>query len=206
MSGKHGRTSEPPPNSKYGSDGDEVHSDATRLLNNLLAPKAALTFGRSGTPRWDAADGHGFGDYVALDSGVAFLEPGPEVDGGDLGDLFRNFGQLNASLPFSEGERRWLIAAQRANWRERYRERTDFAEDILAVETTVISAGLQQVLYGRDLVRRWAAWRREEHEFKGQGSLENAQVLLGSIIRELVPAGLDDGDARDLPYAAAFLV
>jgi len=191
--------------STYGAAGEEVASAAVHLLDNLLAPKTPLPFRRSEKPCWASDDLKGFEDLLEIDSGVAHLEPAPDpiVDGNQLAQLFRNFRELNASLPFREGERHWLIGAWRANRELKPSPRVEAI--IEARETTVISAGLRQPLDGQDLVRRWAAWRREEHEFDGQDSRRRAQVLLGSIMHELLPAGLDDHDARYSPYAAGFL-
>lgn len=189
----------------YGPNGREVALAAAHLLDNLLAPKASLTFRPFERPRWDSDDLKGFEDFIEVDSGVAFLEPAPDpiVSGDRLAQLFRNVRELNASLPFREGERHWLIAAWLANREPKPSARVEAVAE--AEDTTVISAGLRQDLDGRDLVRRWAAWRREEHEFDGQDSRRRAQTLLRSITHELLPAGLDDHYARLLPHAAGFL-
>jgi hypothetical protein len=120
--------------------------------------------------------------------------------------FFRNLRHLNTLLPFSEGERLWLLDWAQEQRAHRY-DGEQFVSGLLPVEATIISGGLRQALIGRDLARRWPAWLRAEHEFKGQGSLQAAQEVLGHIIRHVVPIpdGLRDDQARDFPYAAQFL-
>ena len=196
--------------SPYGPAGEELQLDAVRLLDNLLAPKAAMAFGPDETPRWTEDDLSALQYFYALDASVAHLDSPPSVegrgdyvDGVDVANLFRNFRELNASLPFSEGERHWLFPRIKAL---RARDYGTFVARLATVETTVISAGVQQALVGWDVARRWPAWRREEQEFTDQGSLQNAQRLLSRIANHIVPNGLDDPEARELPYAAQFLV
>jgi hypothetical protein len=196
--------------SPYGPAGEELQFDAMRLLDNLLAPKAEMAFGPGETPQWTKDDDSAFWCFYAFDASVAFLDDPPAeegradyVDGADVGNLFRNFRELNASLPFSEGERHWLLGLRTEHIRGRDYEA--FFGRLVAAETTVISAGVQQELVGRDLARRWPAWRREEQEFTGQGSLQNAQRLLSRIAHHVVPNGLTGSDAQELPYAVQFL-
>lgn len=197
---------------RYGPAGSEMWRDATRLLNNLLAPKPDLAFMPGDPPQWDEGDIAAFANYHAFERSVPFLEPQSSVggdslvDGQDLGDLFRNFRELNACLPFSEGERHWLLA--QALEVRAYQDYGAFVTGLIPVETPVISDGIQQKLVGEDLARRWPAWRREQQEFSGQGSLQKAQRLLGRIIYELVPGPyeFDEYKTRKIPYAAEFLV
>lgn len=196
--------------SPYGPAGDELQHDAVRLLDNLLAPKTEIAFGPGEAPRWAEDDDRAFWHFYGLDNSVAFLEDPPAeegradyVDGADVANLFRNFRELNASLPFSEGERHWLLDLRKGHILGRDHE--TFFGRLVAAETTVISAGVQQELVGRDLARRWPAWRREEQEFTGQGSLQNAQRLLSRIAHHIVPHGLGSSEAQELPYAAQFL-
>jgi hypothetical protein len=189
---------------RYGSAGSEMWLDAAHFLNNLLAPKTDMAFGPSDLPQWDEDDTMAFAYCHDLEGSLPFLEPGPSVDGRDLANLFRNVRELNTYIPFNEGERHWLDP----RWRTRrlHHEGPTFVDELLVAEATIISAGVQQQLNGIDLVRRWAAWRREEHEFKRQESLRTAQKLLGRIARELVsPSDIDGRDISDVPYAAKIL-
>lgn len=197
---------------RYGPAGSEMWSDATRLLNNLLAPKTDLVFMPTDPPQWDEDDIAAFAGYHAFERSAPFLEPQSSVDGDnlvdgqDLGDLFREFRELNTCLPFGEGERHWLLARALEEVKA-YQDYGEFVTGLIPVETTVISGGVQQVLNGRDLARRWPAWRREQQEFHGQGSLRKAQSLLAQIIYELVPGPYEfnEGDNQMTPYAAEFL-
>lgn len=86
---------------------------------------------------------------------------------------------FQAALPFTVEERTWFLdpdgtTAERADKRNQ--------------EATIISAGVHKVVSGRELVRRWLAWRRETDEFEGQGTLDIAREALRSL-HELVTPG-----------------
>ena len=42
-------------------------------------------------------------------------------------------------------------------------------------------AGVRRVVSGRDLMRRWIAWRREAGEYEGQGSHDQARDALRTM-------------------------
>lgn len=181
-------------NGPYGGDGREVGRFALYLSQVLRSTTAETAIGPDGSPGWDKHDRKAFDYYDDFQSGIAFIEtavdfdPVPDgvpagVSGDDLGDLYRKFHRFHAALPFSEGERYWLLAADR-----RFsKQDTDLVAGLLASHTTIVSAGIRQPLHGRDLVRRWAAWRRETDEFAGQGSLDEAHTVLRSIAAQLLP-------------------
>jgi hypothetical protein len=187
----------------YGSIGDGTGVDALQLLDNLLAPKTPMPFEPGEAPRWDEADWSGFDHLYALQGGMDCIDPSWNVDGLSTGELIRPWQHLTTALPFSEAERFWMIDASREHWRK---HRTpDLSNEIVTVETTVMSAGLRQVLRGRDLVRRWASWRREADEFAAQGSLTTAIFLLDHMAYELVPDEFSKPAFRDrYPNVALF--
>jgi len=91
--------------------------------------------------------------------------------------LFR----YRVALPYDEAERHWLYDAYGAAWGP------DSIQIIRNQEARVMSSGLQRVLLGRDLVRRWWAWRRETDEYSGQGSAAAARETLRKMIETLSP-------------------
>jgi len=158
----------------------------TRFLENLLASKDEVPEKGTHGPVWTKDDVEGIRHYVAFSSSVPFLEPDQSVDGGILAGLHRCVGELNASLPFSEGERLWLLPEIKAL----PHEHELLARLIGLGRVPVLSAGMRQDVDGRVLVERWADWRREEGEFAGEGSREHAQLMLGKVIRELMPTAI----------------
>ena len=188
--------------SPYGYIGDEAGPNALGLLDNLLAPKAPMPLEIAGTkPRWDESDRDGFHHLVQLDEDMACIDPSFDSEGPSTGDLIRPWQQLMTSLPFTEAERHWMIGTAH----QYQREQREFPEDIIPIETTVMSAGVRQMVRGRNLVRRWVSWRRETHEYAGQGSLNRAIFLLDHMAYELVPGMFTTPDfAAQYPHVAEF--
>lgn len=188
--------------SPYGYIGDEAGPNALGLLDNLLATKSPMSLHIAGTvPRWDESDKRGFDYLIGLDSDMACIDPSFDIEGSSTGELVRPWQELMASLPFTEAERHWMIGTAR----KQRREQREFPEAIIPVETTVVSAGVRRTVRGRSLVRRWASWRRETHEFAGQGSLTKAIFLLDHIAYELVPGMFTNSAFREqYPHVAEF--
>jgi hypothetical protein len=175
--------------SPYGMTGGETGEHVLGLLENLLTPKTPMPFEPGETPRWDDTDIEAF-EYVALlDGDMRCLDPTYEEGSVNTGLTHEAWQQLTPSLPFGEGERNWLIQTlyrpmgqtDKPTVRERY------PNAFLPIEATVISGGVHQVVQSRDLVRRWASWRRETDEFAGQGNITRAIFLLDHLAYELVP-------------------
>jgi hypothetical protein len=89
--------------------------------------------------------------------------------------------RYRVALPFDETERAWLYDAYEAAWGPKCIQR------IRAQEARVMSAGLRRVVVGRDLMRRWWAWRRETDEYAGQGGLDAAREGLRAIVEAVAP-------------------
>lgn len=87
----------------------------------------------------------------------------------------------HAALPFNEAERGIVCSAYRADSGEAgaYRE---IPSQIRQQEFEIVSAGLGSVVRGRDLMRRWWAWRREADDFDGQDSLSRAKTALIQLV------------------------
>jgi hypothetical protein len=189
----------------YGERGDEAGADALKVLDGLLAPKTPMPFSLDETPHWDETDWRGFDDLFSLHGDMDYLDTSWEEDGLGTGELMEPWQHFTAALPFSEGERYWMIDASRQHWRTGRNLDTSFSEHLVTIETAVMSGGLRQALRGRDLVRRWACWRREAGEFAGQGSLTTALFLLDHIAYELVPDSFSEpGFSSQYPHVAEF--
>jgi hypothetical protein len=194
------------PEGPYGGIGDEGGEHALQLLENLLAPKTPMPFASGETPRWDDTDQQGFHFLFGLQSDINCIDPSYD-DTISTGEIIDPWHGIATALPFSEAERYWMLEAQRRHWRT-HRQRdpeVPLTESIVSVETTVMSAGVRQVLRGRDLARRWAAWRREADEFSGQGGLTTALSMLNHIAYELVPDAFSrPGFSEQYPRVAEF--
>src|ERR1700722_8648245 len=90
--------------------------------------------------------------------------------------------QYRMALPFDEAEREWLWHAYDDAWGP------DSIDMLRQQEARIISVGLQRVILGRDLVRRWWAWRRETEEYAGRGSLDIAREALREVIETVSPS------------------
>lgn len=191
----------------YGAIGNEGGEHALQLLENLLAPKTPMPFAPGQTPRWDKTDQRGFHSLFALQGDMNCIDPSYD-ETISTGELTEPWHDLATSLPFSEAERYWMMWAQRKHWRthrQRGPEEVPLPESIVTEKAVVMSGGVRQALRGRDLVRRWAAWRREADEFAGQGSLTAAIFFLDHMAYELTPAEFSKPDfAERFPHVADF--
>ncbi|MGC2375539.1 MAG: hypothetical protein WA484_16865 [Solirubrobacteraceae bacterium] len=175
--------------SPYGMTGGETGEHALGLLENLLTPKTPMPFKPGETPRWDDTDIEAFDYVMELDGDMRCIDPTFEEGTVNTGETHRAWQPLELSLPFSEGERRWLIQALRKPSGNTHKPsvRARYPNAFLPTEATVVSGGIRQQVEGRDLVRRWASWRRETDEFADQGNITRAIFLLDHLAYELVP-------------------
>jgi hypothetical protein len=175
--------------SPYGMTGGEAGEHALGLLENLLAPKTPMPFAPGETPRWDDTD-IGAIDYVMeLDADMRCLDPTFEEGSVNTGETHKAWQALELSLPFNEGERRWLINALRQPSGHIHQPgvRARYPHAFLPTEASVVTGGIRRPVDGLDVVRRWASWRRETDEFADQGNITRAIFLLDHLAYELVP-------------------
>lgn len=89
--------------------------------------------------------------------------------------------RFHTALPFGEAERGWFLKAYSGDF-----EPTGTGGNVLKAignqEARIVTAGVRQVVNGRELVRRWLAWRRETDEYADQGTLDLARVTLDEIV------------------------
>jgi len=140
--------------------------------------------------QWVGRDGWAFHECQEIERAaphaLAELDVG---DGATLSDLLHTF---HTALPYSEAEWHWLHRAYyelpvgSGRWNIIRRQ-----------EIQLVSSGLRQVVYGRDLLRRWWAWRRETDEFRGQGTLDVARGALSAMVENFHP---DPKVQEDRPY------
>jgi hypothetical protein len=168
----------------FGHHGDDVGGRALSVYSALSQP-APSSLSLNGKPLvWGENDFRIFENVQELETGIRFIEPHPDMDGGDIGNLHRAFFRWHVALPLSEAERLWIFDPLDGDFARK--ERMHFPESIIGFTGEVISGGIKQALQGQEIVRRMSAWRRETDEFVGQGSLEEARQALGDIAITLV--------------------
>jgi hypothetical protein len=131
------------------------HADA--LSTDLHESHGEIPINGDGLPTWSPSDHSAFSTYSDFRYTLDYIEPHDET--GE--ELWHAVDLFHAALPFSEGERRWFLDARQAAWSAEVEEFvTSFPENIAGAETTITSNGLHQIIKGRELIRRWTAWRR----------------------------------------------
>jgi hypothetical protein len=149
---------------------------AADLLSGLCEQPPA---GTGQQRRWISSDYVTFSDLQWVELTIPHAQAELKVD--ETIALDKVLNALHAALPYSEAERIWLHRAGNdpdgtPNW--------DRLPRVRRQEAVIVSSGVRQVVYGRELLRRWWSWRREADEFSGQGTLDPAREAL----RELVEA------------------
>jgi hypothetical protein len=158
----------------YGMMGDSSGREALALLDGLRL--------RGGDPEpRHSVDGDSmvYERLHELDTGLMFIEPHPDMEGGEYGKLHRLFEDFHVALPFTEGERRWL-------YRQVSQGHPGYLHDFAGQTDRIMEGGMMREVNGGDLVRRWRAWRREDDEFAGQNSLDRAMRALSDISHRLI--------------------
>jgi hypothetical protein len=161
----------------WGSFGSALGRSVILVLRELMDPKSAGPQSRE-PATWDRSDKSALVRLKDLEGNIGFIEPAPDpvISGTDIYNLFQEFGRLHTALPFSEAERAWLLG----------KDEQDLPDGIIGDSAEIMSGGILRVVQGRELVRRWWAWRREADEFAGQGSLDEARQALGVLANTLV--------------------
>jgi hypothetical protein len=132
--------------------------------------------------RWLPSDYNSFNTWQLFELAVPFAQAALDVaEGARVNGLMR---AIHAALPYDEAERVWLCEAF-------YSEGNTPDPEMAALpavrgrEVELVWSGLRHVVYGRDLLRRWWAWRRQTDEFRGQGTLPMARDALGNLYETL---------------------
>lgn len=167
----------------FGDFGDDVGQRAIEVLAGLLESVPNSFIQDDKLVIWSEDDSETFESLVEFETGIKFIEPHPDADGGDVGGLHRAFGRFHIALPLSEAERYWLLSPLDEPPRA---SRVNDLGALIGTAEEITSAGVRQVVQGRELVRRLGMWRREKDEFAHQGTLDEAREALGHIAKMLV--------------------
>ncbi len=142
--------------------------------------------------RWREADYDSFSYVLDVESGSRRLRMSPDVPEDQrqavADKVAAPLAAFREALPYSEAERRWLVDTD-DELRHRFPQFSDTPERVAVIrasEDEILSAGLLQVVSGRELIRLWWSWRRQTDEFTDQGSRDIAYGALrelGGILR-----------------------
>lgn len=170
----------------FGYHGYDVGNRAVGILAGLLeaSPESPASDNRLGV--WSKDDFGVFENLCVFETGIRFVEPHEDVDGEEIAELHRTFGRFHTALPLSEAERHFLFDPLDVVDRSQRAWDVHRPESLVGVAEEVTSGGIKQVIQGREVVRRLAAWRREADEFADQGTLDEARQALGEIATTLV--------------------
>lgn len=177
MSAEHERSSrfyEP-----FGDVGAEI-ADFAKLLGESLAQAPEVLDSSEVMP---SADAEALEHWLVLEHLVPMMAVPEELDGVVRKQGHDVLSVLHTAMPYSEAERGWLLRLYRQPNRPEIfvREPEALPTWLATQEARIMSAGAKRVVSGRDLMRRWTAWRRQSGEFEGQGSLDEARAALRGV-------------------------
>jgi hypothetical protein len=142
--------------------------------------------------QWLKSDGRAYNTWHSLQEHVPSALAEPDLNADQIELITGLVTNVNVAVPYDEAERSWLYGA----YIDAYNEAGAGSIGIIRQRQPeeIVSRGLRQVIDGRDLMRRWWAWRRETDEFSGQGSLDIARGALRSLIETVAPSDLPAAD------------
>jgi hypothetical protein len=189
----------------YGVAGLSIGKSA-QFFRGALVPKRTPSPAAHRHRYWTEQDHDSFGSAISIERTSRRLRMSLDLtldQRQTIADqLLGSLATLREALPYSEAERRWLVDTHEqltAQHSEYYTGGTgerlsirppsgELLQHIKATEGEIVSAGLRQVVQGRDLVRRWWSWRRQTDEFADQGSREIVHLALNELSAMLVPS------------------
>jgi hypothetical protein len=158
----------------FGDVGNEIAQFAGLLIQSLSTdPEAANESGNM-----LEEDSLALEYWLELEHLVPIVAVPEELDGDVRKAAHDALSTLHTATPFSEAERGWLLQVARQTTPRRVETFPGLVE---TQESQIMSAGIKLVVTGRDLMRRWTAWRRGQDEFEGQGGLDQAREALVRI-------------------------
>jgi hypothetical protein len=173
--------------SPYGITGGDI-GDAAVNLRDRIAASGEQTALPSHPPVWDKADEMALSYLLRIEERL----PSPSFErelGEPIETHFPDLARFHAALPFTDAEREWLVAKSRALWQFEPKDMQAIHDRTLSIEQKITELGAQQGVAGADMVRRWAAWRRNADEFKENSTREDAAYALDKLVGVLYPYG-----------------
>jgi hypothetical protein len=173
--------------SSYGLPGVQVGEFAVLLRDRIAASGEQPPVPPGQAREWDDADRTSFGFLLDMEESLPMLDDVVE----DVPSRLPEIGRFHAALPFTDAEREWLLAKQKALWEPRSEHLRQIHAGTFSVKQRIVELGEEQHVAGADMVRRWAAWRRNADEFAENSSREDAAYALDKLAHELLPYGID---------------
>jgi hypothetical protein len=161
------------------------------MLQMDLAPMTeAMPFAHGDTPRWADSDLQAFGGYIEFELNLTHAN---SALGGQAESKLPDVRQVHEGLPFTDDEREWIWNQRYVGWHREPGESPSWKDGRLwwPVDSHIIKLGDRQGEDRRDLVRRWAAWRRGADEFADRATFRQAMGALFRLGVELCPEGPD---------------
>jgi len=175
--------------------GDPINAHATA---HWLAQPTSWQPGKR--RRWLNADVSSLWWFAEFEGWAPRVRASERFDWGDQSflnlRLDQLMGQFHAALPFDEPERRWLVSTY-VGLEPEFGAK-ELVTEIRGQSAEIMAAGLRRVVEGRDLMRRWWAWRRDVDEFEGSGAALSAAGTLMDMNVLLEDGGYD----AELPPSA----
>jgi hypothetical protein len=171
--------------SPYGMVGGDI-GDAAVDLRDRIAASGEQNALPSHPPIWDEADEMALSFFLDLEARL------PSFDrelGEPAATRFPELARFHTAVPFTDAERDWLVAKSRAVWEVEPKDMLAIHNGTLSMEQKITELGAQQGIAGTDMVRRWAAWRRNVDEFRENSTREDAAYALDKLIHQLYPYG-----------------
>lgn len=139
--------------------------------------------------RWTVTDSRSLQGHFNIEESILRGYADPTTTSPQAVRLEDMLTRYHVALPFDEAERVWLFETAGGV------AVPETLNPVRCSEATLISSGLHRIVYGRDLLRRWWAWRRDTEEFRGQGTVDIARETLRELVETVSP-----GLGLPLPY------
>lgn len=173
--------------SPYSMTGEDIGNAAVNLRDRVAAYGVHDSIPNR-PPIWNKADDMAFSCFLDLEERL----PSPSFErerGEPIETHFPDLERFHAAVPFTAAERDWLVAKSRALWEVEPKDMLAIHNGTFSMEQKIIELGAQQGVAGTDMVRRWAAWRRNLHEFRDHPTSEEAGDALARLIQQIFPYG-----------------
>ncbi|MFZ1990966.1 MAG: hypothetical protein WAW96_14485 [Alphaproteobacteria bacterium] len=164
---------------------DSMGPLGAKALYTVMALAEDTPMRADGERRWFVSDHDTLAVSMGLEEQVRSGGLSPEAPAEVRDEVTGYLDAWHAALPFNESEREIVRNAYHASLigSLAYRE---IPTQLRKADFEVMASGVQTVVRGRDLMRRWWAWRRELDEFEGQDSVSHAKEAAAQLAGRLI--------------------
>jgi hypothetical protein len=176
------------PNEEYGYD--RIHEDMAGLSFSALEAFCTdihLDERHPGELGW--LDVQALQSVDQIDTLAGFVSPPEKAGHEERHQVIEHIKALRGALPWSDGERDWLMS-QSLDARidpEAEDRNVAFLEAIMDQTGQVVSGGKVEDIECAELLERFRQWRRQEGEYVDGAGLEQARTALAGLIGVLSP-------------------